>query len=70
MQESRIRARTPDAAPLIAGRPGNWVALAATPRKVVAEAKTLAAAATKARALGYDKPAFARVPRTRRVLVV
>jgi hypothetical protein len=70
MLESKLRTRTPDAAPLIAGRPGNWVALAGTPRKVVAEAGTLAAVAARAKALGHDKPAFARVPRPRRVLVV
>ena len=52
------------------GKPGNWIALAGRPRRVVAEAKTLRAVARKAEEKGHRHPTFARVPKSSTSLVL
>ncbi len=52
------------------GKSGNWIALAGTPRKVVAQARTLQAVAKKAKEKGFKNLAFARVPRANSTLVL
>jgi hypothetical protein len=55
---------------MMEGKPGNWIALAGRPPKVVAEARTLKAVARKAEAKGHKHPAFARVPKSSASLVL
>jgi hypothetical protein len=52
------------------GKPGNWVALAGLSHRIVAEARTLQAAARIARKKRIKDPTFARIPRAECTLVL